>query len=170
MGRTFAAKHTIDLSLTVNKFDKRIGTAYNTNMDIVIDTNVIVSALQSSLGYSFKLISMLPEEKFRINISVPLVLEYEAQLKKHLSPAIFSSQDIDDFIDYICRIGKKTPVYYLWRPFLKDPFDDHVLELALASQSSYIITFNKKDYSGIGYYGITAVTPGEFLSILEERR
>lgn len=170
MGRTFAAKHTIDLSLTVNKFDKRIGTAYNTNMDIVIDTNVIVSALQSSLGYSFKLISMLPEQVFRMNISLPLVLEYEAQLKKHLSPAIFSLQDIDDFVDYICRIGKKTPVYYLWRPFLKDPFDDHVLELALASQSSYIITFNKKDYSGIGYYGITAVTPGEFLSILEERR
>lgn len=139
-------------------------------MDIVIDTNVIVSALQSNKGYSFRLVSMLSEQAFRMNISVPLVLEYEAQLKKHLSPAIYSARDIDDIIDYICDVGRKTPVYYLWRPFLKDPFDDHVLELALASQSSYIVTFNKKDFSNIEYYGIKAVTPKEFLEILEERR
>ena len=139
-------------------------------MDIVIDTNVIVSALQSNKGYSFRLVSMLSEQAFRMNISVPLVLEYEAQLKKHLPPAIYSAQDIDDFIDYICEVGRKTPVYYLWRPFLKDPFDDHVLELALASQSKCIVTFNKKYFSNIEYYGIKAVTPKEFLEILEERR
>ena len=138
-------------------------------MKIVIDTNVIVSGLQSDMGYSHKLLEELPNGKFEISISVPLVLEYEAQLKKHLSSEIFTGEDIDDFIDYICKIGKKTPIYYLWRPFLKDPFDDHVLELALASQSQYIVTFNKKDFKDTEHYGIEIVNPGEFFDILGER-
>ncbi len=139
-------------------------------MKIVIDTNVLLSGLQSDMGYSHKLLEMLPSDEFDICISVPLVLEYEEQLKKHLPHEIFTEEDIDGFIDYICRIAKKTPVFYLWRPHLKDPFDDHVLELALASQSTYIITFNKRDFRGTEQYGIHIVTPGEFIRILEERR
>lgn len=139
-------------------------------MKIVIDTNVIVSGLQSSFGYSHKLLRMLSDERFDICISVPLVLEYEAQLKKHLPPEVYTEDDINDVIDYISKIGIKTPVYYLWRPFLKDPFDDHVLELALASQSEYIVTFNKKDFKNTEQYGIRILNPGEFLSNIEERR
>ena len=60
------------------------------------------------MGYSHKLLEELPSREFDISISVPLVLEYEAQLKKHLPPEIFSEEDIDDFIDYICKIGHKT--------------------------------------------------------------
>lgn len=138
-------------------------------MNIVIDTNVMVSGLQSSLGYSHKLLEMLPDADFNVCISVPLVLEYEAQLKKHLPRDIYTDDDIDGFIDFICSIAKKTSIYYLWRPYLKDPFDDHVLELALASESRYIVTFNKKDFSNTDQYGISVVTPKEFISILGER-
>ena len=139
-------------------------------MNVAIDTNVIVSGLQSNMGYAHKLLEAIPSRKFDICISVPLVLEYEAQLKKHLPPDIFTEEDINDFIDYICKIGNKTPIYYLWRPFLRDPFDDHVLELAIASKSQYIITFNAKDFKDTERYGIEIVKPGEFLDILEERR
>ena len=139
-------------------------------MNIVIDTNVIVSGLQSDAGYSHKLLENLPNEQFNICISVPLILEYEEQLKIHLSSDVFTQDDIDDFIDYICKIAKKTPIFYLWRPFLKDPFDDHLLELAIASQRSYIITFNKKDFKNADKYGIEVITPGELFDILEERR
>ena len=114
-------------------------------MNIVIDTNVILSGLQSDMGYSHRLLELLPSDKFNICISVPLVLEYEAQLRKQLPKDIFRSEDIVDFVDYICKIGQKISIYYLWRPYLKDPFDDHVLELAIASGSRYIIT---KERSG----------------------
>ena len=53
---------------------------------------------------------------------------------------------------------------------MKDPFDDHLLELAIASQSSYIVTFNKRDFKNVEQYGIGVVTPGELFKILEERR
>lgn len=56
----------------------------------------LVSGLQSDMGYSHKLLEELPSREFDISISVPLVLEYEAQLKKHLPPETFSEEDIDD--------------------------------------------------------------------------
>ncbi|MBO4618434.1 MAG: putative toxin-antitoxin system toxin component, PIN family [Lachnospiraceae bacterium] len=139
-------------------------------MNIVIDTNVMISGLQSDLGYSHKLLEMLPSASFDICISVPLLLEYEAQLKKHLTSDIFTDEDIGDFLDYICKISLKKTIYYLWRPYLKDPFDDHLLELALASNCSYIVTFNKADFRHSEHYGIETVTPKEFLKILEKRR
>lgn len=46
---------------------------------------------------------------------------------------------------------------------MKDPFDDHVLELAVNSGSKHIVTFNRKDFVGIGQFGIKAVTPLEYL-------
>ena len=139
-------------------------------MKIVIDTNVIVSGLQSSLGYSHKLLEYLPDNYFEVCVSVSLILEYEAQLKKHLPRDIFTDKDIDEFIDYICKIAEKTQIFYLWRPYLKDPFDDHVLELAIASQSKYIVTFNKKDFKNVDTLGIKVVNPKELFEIIEKKR
>lgn len=139
-------------------------------MKVVIDTNVIISGLQSDMGYSYRLLEMLPDERFTICLSVPLVLEYEAQIISNISQEVLSMSDIGVFIDYICKIGSKVPIYYLWRPYLKDPFDDHILELAIASQSEYIITFNKKDFKNIEQYGIKIVNPKEFIGLLQERR
>jgi len=51
---------------------------------------------------------------------------------------------------------------------LKDPDDDFVLELAIASQSSYIITFNTSDFDNIELFGIEAVTPVQFLRVIKE--
>ena len=61
------------------------------------------------------------------------VLEYEAAAKKNLQVAGLSSSDVDAIIDYICRVANHFKVYYLWRPFLRDPRDDMVLELAASS-------------------------------------
>lgn len=72
------------------------------------------------------------------------------------------------FIDYICLAGIKTEIFYLWRPYLRDPFDDHVLELAINSNAAKIITFNKKDFLEAEKLGITIQTPKEFLEEIEE--
>ena len=53
---------------------------------------------------------------------------------------------------------------------MKDPFDDHILELALAAESDYIITFDVKDFERAGELGVRALRPGEFLKILEEEK
>ena len=134
---------------------------------IVIDTNVILSAFQSSKGKSFELISKIGEGVFDFAVSVPLVLEYEAILKNHLDRDIFTDSDIDDFIDYICAVGVRTKIFYLWRPYLKDPFDDHILEVAIQSNAQAVVTFNKKDFREAENLGVRILTPKEFLEELE---
>ena len=135
---------------------------------IVIDTNVILSALQSNKGKSFELISKICEDVFDFAISVPLILEYEAVLKNKLDRTIFTDSDIEDFINYLCKVGLKTKLFYLWRPYLKDPFDDHVLEVTIQSNTGTIVTYNKRDFKEAENLGIKILTPKEFLEILQE--
>ena len=80
---------------------------------IVIDTNVILSALQSNKGKSFELISKITEDVFDFAISVPLILEYEAVLKRKLDRTIYTDSDIEDFINYLCTVGIKSKLFYL---------------------------------------------------------
>ena len=80
---------------------------------IVIDTNVILSALQSNKGKSFELISKITEDVFNFAISVPLILEYEAVLKRKLDRTIYTDSDIEDFINYLCTVGIKSKLFYL---------------------------------------------------------
>ncbi|MBP3709095.1 MAG: hypothetical protein J6I73_01605 [Treponema sp.] len=61
----------------------------------------------------------------------------------------------------------KTKIFYLWRPCLKDPFDDHILELAVNSSAESIVPFNKKDFLEAETLGIKIQTPKEFLEKME---
>lgn len=102
-----------------------------------------------------------------MSLSVPLVLEYEEAGKRAAREAGLTASDVDDVVDYLCSEADLREIHYLWRPFLRDPDDDHLLELAVESGSRWIITFNIRDFAGIGRFGIGAVTPGEFLGKLE---
>ena len=136
---------------------------------VVLDTNVLLSGLQSKKGASYEVLRRLGQQ-FDIAISVPLVLEYEEILKEKL-PVLFSinNSDIDDIINYYCKIGISAEIFYLWRPFLPDPEDDHILELALAAGCSYIITYNKRDFRGVEErFGIEIIDAADFLKILKK--
>ncbi len=77
--------------------------------------------------------------------------------------------DIDDILDFICFVAEQRKIFYLWRPYLKDPKDDMILELAAESECEYIITFNKKDFDGIEKFGIKTITPKDFLKMIGEK-
>jgi len=138
---------------------------------IVIDTNVLLSAFFSSRGKSYKLIELLAREALRgvrYNIiSVPLALEFEEVMlrpeNKEKYPYL-TDEDIRLVISDIIHISNRVELHYLWRPFLKDSFDDKVLETAVNGQASAIITFNIKDFEGVKkYFGIDILTPAKFL-------
>ncbi len=136
---------------------------------IVIDTNIFFAALYSQRGASYKLLSLIKSEKFGSNVSVPLILEYEDVAKRNLEIISLSAQDVDDIIDYICDVANRQKIYYLWRPFLRDPKDDMVLELAVAAGCHYIITFNMRDFQGVEEeFGIGVIKPKEFLQKIGE--
>ncbi len=133
-------------------------------MKIVIDTNVLFAALKSSQGASYKLISLLPSKRFSIAISVPLIIEYEDVLKRGKLPASITEKEIGDFIDFFCYIGDQQDIFFLWRPFLPDPSDDLVLEVAVAGSCDAIITYNKRHFKNVKKFGLRILDPKEFLT------
>lgn len=133
---------------------------------IVLDTNVLISALRSRRGASYQLLLMLGGSKFDINISVPLIVEYEEVAKRSSREFGLTHADIDDILDYICRVAEKRQIHFLWRPILRDPEDDHILELAVESECEFIVTYNIRDFSPSKHFGIQVVTPKEFLEIM----
>lgn len=130
---------------------------------IVIDTNILVSGLRSRRGASYLLLELVGKGYFDINLSVPLVIEYEDVLYRHLPQLAISKVAIDAVIDFHCSVANKHQIFFLWRPFLRDPKDDMVLELAVKAECDYIVTHNKRDFRGVTEFGIKAVTPGDFL-------
>jgi putative PIN family toxin of toxin-antitoxin system len=136
--------------------------------DIVLDTNVIISALRSKNGASYKLLSLVGTHQFEIHDSVALILEYEDVIQRHREDFGLSKEDVSIFIDSLCSMAQHHKIYFLWRPFLSDPNDELVLELAVSAKCEYIVTHNISDFRGSGKFGIQAITPKEFLQIIRE--
>jgi len=132
-------------------------------MKIVIDTNVLFAALKSGQGASYKLISLLPSKRFSIVISVPLIIEYEDVLRRGKLHASITEKDIGEFIDFFCHVGDQQDIFFLWRPFLPDPSDDLVLEVAVAGGCDAIITYNKHHFRNVEKFGLRILDPKEFL-------
>jgi putative PIN family toxin of toxin-antitoxin system len=139
-----------------------------TPLQIVVDTNVFVAALRSQYGASYKLFMLLDSDKFAIKLSVPLTIEYEEAGKHLVGKLPLEAGDIDDILDYLCAVANQRKVYDLWRPFLSDPNDDMVLELAVSAGCEIIVTYNKTDFAGVEQFGIRGMTAQEFLQEIGE--
>ncbi len=134
---------------------------------IVLDTNIIFSGLYSTLGASFQVLRALTVGKIQPVLSVALLFEYEDVLKRNSRKLGFTHRDIDTFLDNMCELSSFQTIHYLWRPFLPDPKDDHVLELAVASQVKKIATFNAKDFKNVDKFGVKIISPKRLLEEIE---
>ena len=137
-------------------------------MRVVVDTNVLVSAIRSRRGASFRLLSLIDAGQFEISLSVPLVLEYEYAMTRAGKAVRVSKRSIEDIVDYLCEVGRRVEIFYLWRPFLRDPKDDMVLELAVADGCDGIVTHNLRDFAGVEKFGLQLWTPRSFLEELSK--
>ena len=140
------------------------GIIYSIMKKIVLDTNIIIAALMSRRGASFRLLSLIGRNQFDIVISVPLVLEYETVAKRLSGDKIrLSHAQIDDVLDYICKVAIHQRIYYLWRPVLSDPQDDQVLEVAMNAGADAIVTFNVRDFARANQHDVDIMQPKLFL-------
>ena len=110
---------------------------------------------------------MLPSREFEIALTVALYTEWQAVLTRpeHL-PAGATADEALGFVRYLASVAHLQEVHFLWRPFLRNPDDDMVLECAVASGSRFIVTHNLKDFLRVEELKVQAITPGEFLSFL----
>jgi predicted nucleic acid-binding protein len=135
---------------------------------VVLDSSVLVSALRSRRGASFRVLTLLRAGQFEVALSVPLALEYEAVLVRHAKALGLSRDEADGLVDYLCDVGYRQAIHFLWRPALRDPRAEFVLELAVAARCHAIVTHNVRDFAGATRFGVVIITPGDFLSALEE--
>jgi putative PIN family toxin of toxin-antitoxin system len=130
---------------------------------VILDTNVLYAGLYSSEGASFQILRAIERGQIQIILSTPLLFEYEDILNRKKSELGLSEQQMNAILDNLCRLGVHQKIYYLWRPFLPDPKDDHILEVAVASQTNIIVTHNIRDFKGIDKFGIRTITPKQLL-------
>lgn len=150
----------------------RRGITYDTVVvkRVVLDTNVFVSALRSQRGASHRVLLAVAAGDIEIALSVPLVLEYEDAAKRTAREIGLSSRDVDDVLDYMCSVAHLQAIHFLWRPVLKDPRDDHVLELAVEAGCEVVVTHNTRDFAGSERFGVRVVTPKELMRSIGGRR
>jgi putative PIN family toxin of toxin-antitoxin system len=136
-------------------------------VQVVLDTNVLVAAARSQRGASFALLQKLPAGKWQPNLSPALMFEYEAKLKTEALRQGRPLAVVDSFLDFLASVSNRRQTYFLLRPFLRDPGDDFVIELAVASRAQFIVTHNVRDFGGADDYGVSVIKPHEFLRLLE---
>lgn len=132
---------------------------------VVLDTNVVVSALRSGRGVSAAILRLAGAGRYLHCVSVALVFEYEAACKRPETGLALPAVLIDDVLDYLAGTGRRQMIHFLWRPALRDPGDDHVLELAVAAGAA-IITHNRRDFVGADRFGVEVISPVGFLERL----
>lgn len=136
-------------------------------MRIVLDTSVLVAASRSRNGASFQIVSMLPSTQFEIALTIAVYTEWQAVLTRseHLPPGVTADMALG-FVRYLASVAHLQDVHFLWRPFLRDPDDDMVLECAVASGCEFIVTHNVRDFRRIEELNVRAITPADFLNRL----
>jgi len=132
-------------------------------LQIILDTNVLVAAFRSRRGAANLLLDKLNDSRWQVNVSTPLLLEYEDVLKRPEMKDFVLESDVDVFLDGLCTIAEHQNIFYLWRLLAKDPNDAFILELAVRAGADFIITYNKKDFLAAESFGVKLATPKEFL-------
>jgi putative PIN family toxin of toxin-antitoxin system len=137
---------------------------------VILDTCVLVAGLRSATGASRAVLERVGSPGFQLLLSVPLVVEYEAVLARGIpGRPDLDATSIRTFVGYLCSVATHRDTWFRWRPALRDPDDDFLLELAIAGSADAIITHNVRDFAPAAAFGVTVMTPGRLLRLLEER-
>lgn len=135
-------------------------------MRYILDTNVIVAGLRSPAGVSAELIIQALDRAFTLLLSVSLVLEYEAICRNPAQRIMsgLTEAEISSIISALCAVSEPVSPRFLWRPQLRDPADEMVLETAVNGNADGLVTFNRRDFGDApGNFGIALLSPRETL-------
>jgi putative PIN family toxin of toxin-antitoxin system len=129
-----------------------------------MDTDTVVAAMRSPGGASAAIIRAVRRKQATLLLSVPLAMEYEAVCRRseHREASGLSDRQIEIFLDAIIAMGEPVPTHFLWRPQLRDPNDEMVLEAAVNGRAHALVTFNVRDYgTAATQFGLELLLPRE---------
>jgi putative PIN family toxin of toxin-antitoxin system len=134
---------------------------------IVLDTDVVVAAMRSPAGASAAIVGAARRKKATLLLSVPLAIEYEAVCRRpeHRIQAGLSDRLVEIFLNAVIAMAEPVHTHFLWRPQLRDPNDEMVLEVAVNGCADALVTFNVRDYGTAPcQFGVEVLLPREAIA------
>lgn len=128
---------------------------------------MVVAAMRSPAGASAAIVRLARQGRVKLLVSVALALEYESVCcrPEHRLAAGLSEDQVNVFVDAIVALAEPVAMHFLWRPQLRDPCDEMVLEAAINGEADALVTFNAKDFGGApGHFGVELLLPGEVMT------
>lgn len=133
---------------------------------VVLDTSVLVTGLRSNRGAAFQVLRLVQYGKVRPLITPPLFLEYEDVLKRReqREASGLTALEIDDFLGELAALAEPVEIFLTWRPQLRDPGDELVLEAAINGRCDALVTYNVRDFAQAApRFGVRLMRPAEVL-------
>lgn len=133
---------------------------------VVLDTSVVVAGLRSRLGASNAVLELIANRRLKALATPPLFLEYEDVLKRpeqQLAHGL-DNAEVDEFLTEFAALIEPVETHFSWRPQVRDPGDEMVLEAAINGSADALVTFNVSDFLEAGErFRIPILRPVEVL-------
>ena len=134
------------------------------SVKVVLDTDVVVAAMRSPRGASAAILRAARQGRATLLASMPLALEYEAVATRaeHRVAAGLSEREVEVFLTAVVALAEPITTHFLWRPQLRDPSDEMVLEAAVNGRADALVTFNVRDFgTAPAQFGVEILLPRE---------
>lgn len=142
-------------------------------MRVVLDTNIIVGAMLRDGGGARAVLRLCLQGQLQPLIGVALFAEMEDVLSRDdvLRTSTLTQAERQELFAAFLSVTQWVPIYYTWRPNLRDEADNHVVDLAVAGNAEYIVTQNERDFAKmeLAFPHLKLATAAEFLEIWRKR-
>lgn len=137
---------------------------------VVLDTSVVVAAFRSRRGASNLLLERVARGLIRPLVTTALFLEYEDVLLRpeHRLVTGMSEKDVERVLAALASAAEPVEVHFRWRPQLRDPTDELVLEAAVNGRANALVTHNVRHFApAAGRFQLQVLTPQQCLQEIE---
>lgn len=130
---------------------------------------MLVAGLRSQLGASSQVLIAVAERRIKPLVTTAVFLEYEAVLlraEQRLATGL-NEADVAGFLGAMAAAAEAVEISFRWRPQLRDPADELMLEAAVNGQAEAIVTHNVTDFDpASARFGVRILTPAQVLKEL----
>jgi putative PIN family toxin of toxin-antitoxin system len=132
---------------------------------VVLDTSVVVAALRSRIGASNEVLRLVARRRITALATPALFLEYEDVLMRPEQRAVhgLNVREIERVLASLASEIEPVTIHIAWRPQLRDPADEMVLEAAINGRADALVTFNVKDFIPARRFGLSVMRPADLL-------
>lgn len=126
--------------------------------------------MRSTTGASAEILRRARHSRVTLLANVALALEYEAicMMSEHRLASGLTGEEVAVFLDAVLAMVEPVETHFMWRPQLRDPADEFVLDTAVNGHATAIVTFNGRDFAGaVTMFGVACLTPAEVLKRLK---